>query len=78
MAASTPARAQSDDSVAIYAPVRPLTTLYHGVRVTESYRWLEDGADPLVQTWTESETSARATIWTPCPAARRSSAISPD
>jgi len=55
MAASTPARAQSDDSVAIYAPVRPLTTLYHGVRVTESYRWLEDGADPLVQTWTESE-----------------------
>jgi len=47
------AHAQSD--VAVYSPVRPITTIYHGVPVTESYRWLEDDSDPLVQNWSEAE-----------------------
>ena len=40
-------------------PKRPVTDTYHGVPVTEDYRWLEDSADPQVKAW-QSEESALA------------------
>ncbi len=36
-------------------PKKPTTETFHGVTVTDDYRWLEDGNAPAVQTWTEAE-----------------------
>jgi len=32
-------------------PKKPVTDTYHGIQVTEDYRWLEDGKDPAVRAW---------------------------
>ncbi|WP_242342319.1 prolyl oligopeptidase family serine peptidase [Anaeromyxobacter terrae] len=40
-------------------PVRPIAETYHGVTVTDPYRWLEDGASPEVGAWTDAQ-DARA------------------
>ena len=34
---------------------KPVSTEYHGVRVVEDYRWLEDAKDPAVRRWTASQ-----------------------
>jgi prolyl oligopeptidase len=34
---------------------RPVTDAYHGVKVTEDYRWLESGADPAVRRWVKGQ-----------------------
>ncbi|HXT51187.1 MAG TPA: prolyl oligopeptidase family serine peptidase, partial [Thermoanaerobaculia bacterium] len=42
----------------VAAPVadrRPVTDVYHGVKVTDDYRWLEDWNDPAVQAWSEGQ-----------------------
>jgi prolyl oligopeptidase len=57
--AANPSLGQTDDPIAVYTPIKPVTTVYHGVSVTEPYRWLEDGADPRVENWTAAE-NARA------------------
>lgn len=36
-------------------PKIPVTDVYHGVRVSEDYRWLEDGEDPAVRRWSEAQ-----------------------
>ena len=36
-------------------PKRPVTDEYHGVSVTDEYRWLEDSADPEVQSWVRTQ-----------------------
>jgi prolyl oligopeptidase len=33
----------------------PVTTTYHGVEVTEDYRWLEDAASEETRAWTEAQ-----------------------
>jgi prolyl oligopeptidase len=33
----------------------PVATTYHGVEVTEDYRWLEDAGSAETQTWTEAQ-----------------------
>jgi prolyl oligopeptidase len=33
----------------------PVTNVYHGVSVTEDYRWLENGDDPKVKSWVAEE-----------------------
>ncbi len=43
------------DSSAPAAPQRPVTDAYHGVRVTDSYRWLENAGDPQVTEWAEAQ-----------------------
>src|SRR5436190_23403819 len=37
------------------APRVPVTTTYHGVEVTEDYRWLEDSSSAETQQWTEAQ-----------------------
>lgn len=32
-------------------PRRPVTDTYHGIKVVDDYRWLEDGRDPNVRAW---------------------------
>jgi prolyl oligopeptidase len=34
---------------------RPVVDLYRDVRVADDFRWLEDGKDPNVQSWSEAE-----------------------
>jgi prolyl oligopeptidase len=53
----------------------PATTTYHGVAVTEDYRWLEDSTSPETTAWTEAQqTRTRAYLdaipWRPALRAR--------
>ncbi|HLN02426.1 MAG TPA: prolyl oligopeptidase family serine peptidase [Bryobacteraceae bacterium] len=34
---------------------KPVTDFYHGVKVVDDYRWLEDFNDPAVRAWADSE-----------------------
>jgi len=36
-------------------PKRPVTDVYHGVRVTDDYRWLEDFSNPEVKAWSDAQ-----------------------
>src|SRR5438128_10232943 len=36
-------------------PRRPVTDDYHGTKVTDDYRWLENGSDPEVQRWSDAQ-----------------------
>src|SRR5690349_7599460 len=36
-------------------PKIPVTDVYHGVRVTDDYRWLEDDGAPAVQAWVAAQ-----------------------
>ncbi len=38
-------------------PKHPVTEEYHGVKVTDDYRWLENGKDPAVIAWTEGQSA---------------------
>src|SRR5262245_55569675 len=49
-------------------PKKPVTDEYHGVKVTDDYRWLEDWADPGVQKWSEAQNSYARSILDRLPA----------
>lgn len=47
--------------------VRVAEDTHHGVAVTDPYRWLEDGADPAVKSWSRAQTEhARAYLDARC------------
>jgi len=35
--------------------IDPVSDTYHGVSVTDNYRWLEDGSDPEVEAWSDTQ-----------------------
>jgi prolyl oligopeptidase len=37
------------------APKRPVTDVFHGVKVVDEYRWLEDYSSPEVRAWSEAQ-----------------------
>jgi prolyl oligopeptidase len=39
----------------VATPKRPVTDEYHGVKVTEDYRWLENAEDPEVSRWSDAQ-----------------------
>src|SRR6266849_4944129 len=36
-------------------PRKPVTDEYHGLKVVDDYRWLENAGDPAVRQWTEAQ-----------------------
>ncbi|HVP07474.1 MAG TPA: prolyl oligopeptidase family serine peptidase [Candidatus Acidoferrum sp.] len=51
---ASPVLAQ-DKIVYPVTPKRPVTDTFFGVKVTEDYRWLENGKDPEVKAWVDKE-----------------------
>jgi prolyl oligopeptidase len=47
--------AQAADTGAPAAEQHPVTDVYHGVTVTDPYRWLENTADPKVHAWSTAQ-----------------------
>ena len=44
-------------------PMKPVVDSYHGVELTDDYRWLENGDDPEVRAWSEAQNRhARAVL----------------
>lgn len=58
-ATTAPAEAPGGPPV---AAKKPVTDTYHGVAVTDDYRWMENADDPAVQTWSDGE-NAFARKW---------------
>lgn len=62
--AATKPPAPEAAAAAVPAPVAgrvPVADTYHGVTVTDDYRWLENGDDPKVKAWSEGQNAhARA------------------
>src|SRR5215467_2538850 len=38
-------------------PKKPVTDEYHGVKVTDNYRWLENWDDPAVKQWSSAQSA---------------------
>src|SRR6516162_10225313 len=36
-------------------PKRPVVDEYHGIKITDDYRWLENGTDPSVKQWSDAQ-----------------------
>ena len=47
----------STSAVLPKAAVKPVIDMYHGTKVLDNYRWLEDGGSPETQKWVEDEMS---------------------
>jgi prolyl oligopeptidase len=46
---------QAQTAAPLVAEKRPVTDVYHGVKVVDDYRWLENFADPKVKAWVAGE-----------------------
>jgi prolyl oligopeptidase len=42
----------------LLTPKKPVTDVYHGVKVVDDYRWLEDAKDPAVRRWIDEQNQA--------------------
>ena len=49
------------------AAVKPIADIFHGTRVIDNYRWLEDANSPETQKWVEEEMSYTRAILDPLP-----------
>ena len=49
------------------APIKPIMDIYHGTKVVDNYRWLEDGNSAETQKWVAEEKSYTRSILDPLP-----------
>jgi len=49
------------------AEIKPIVDIYHGTKVADSYRWLEDGSSPATQKWVGEEMAYTRAILDPLP-----------
>ena len=49
------------------AAIKPVIDIYHGTKVLDNYRWLEDGTSPETQKWVADELAYTRTILDPLP-----------
>src|ERR1700689_4582275 len=47
---------QNCSSAPPFSSIEPVTELFHGVPVTDPYRWLEDQNSPQTRRWLEEQT----------------------
>jgi prolyl oligopeptidase len=57
MAAAVVVADDSASSAPPIAPVKPVADMFHGTKVIDNYRWLENGNSPETQKWVEEEMS---------------------
>ena len=62
--ADTPAAAPG---VPPKAQAKPIVDIYHGTKVTDNYRWLEDGNSPETQKWVADEMAYTRALLDPLP-----------
>jgi prolyl oligopeptidase len=55
LAAAVSAGDDSTSSSPPQAPIMPVADMFHGTRVVDNYRWLENGNSPETQKWVEQE-----------------------
>jgi prolyl oligopeptidase len=49
------------------AQAKPIVDIYHGTKVTDNYRWLEDGNSPETQKWVADEMAYTRALLDPLP-----------
>ncbi len=49
------------------AEIKPIVDIYHGTKVVDNYRWLEDGSSPATEKWVGEEMSYTRAILDPLP-----------
>jgi len=49
------------------AQAKPIVDMYHGTKVTDNYRWLEDGNSPETQKWVADEMAYTRALLDPLP-----------
>jgi prolyl oligopeptidase len=54
-ALSAPSSASAAGAALPTTPKHPVENTYHGVKIVEDYRWLEDSASPQVQSWSDAQ-----------------------
>jgi prolyl oligopeptidase len=50
------------------APIKPTLDIFHGTKVIDNYRWLEDGNSPETRKWVAEELAYTRAILSPLPA----------
>src|SRR5215467_4856069 len=49
------------------AEIKPIVDIYHGTKVVDNYRWLEDGNSPATQKWVGEEMAYTRAVLDPLP-----------
>ena len=49
------------------AAAKPVAEMFHGTRVVDNYRWLEDGKNPQTEKWVEEEVAYTRALLDPLP-----------
>jgi len=49
------------------AAIKPMADTFHGTRIVDNYRWLEDGKSPETQKWVEEELAYTRALLDPLP-----------
>ena len=47
--------------------MKPVIDMFHGTKVLDNYRWLEDGNTPATQKWVEEEMAYTRALLDPLP-----------
>lgn len=64
---ATDTKSQAAPSAPPVAERKPIADIYHGAKVIDNYRWLEDGNSPATQKWVEQEMSYTRSLLDPLP-----------
>ena len=64
---ATDTKSQAAPSAPPVTERKPIADIYHGTKVIDNYRWLEDGNSPATQKWAEQQMSYTRSLLDPLP-----------